>query len=531
MRQDSEGFTLEQVLGFLRRRLPLIALCALVAGGAALGLSKRKTKQYTATASIVFSQSSLTQQIAGLSSGGGASSSALLAEQANDLELVKGGDIAAKTAKLLGHGLTARQIGNGLKVAGQGESGVIDVSATSTSPVLAAAIANTYTRQFVGEQESSTRRYFASALAVVNRQLAALSPKQRVGPDGLELQNRAQTLGLLANLNYGTIQIAQEALVPTSPSSPKTSKDMLLGVLLGLLLGLGLALVFEHVDRRIRRPEELQAIYRLPLLGAIPKSAALAQADGRRAALPPAVSEAFNLIRAHLRLFNAHREQRAVMMIASPAAGDGKSTIARQLAEAEARLGSRVLLLEVDLRHPALARQLGIPAEPGLADVLSGALPTGEATQPVELDGPPTKAGTRRTFDVLVAGMAPANTAELLESPAMDDVLSRARSAYDLVVIDTPPFDVVADALSLLTKVDGIVVVGRIGCSRHDGAERLHHLLVSVGAPLVGVVANGSKPGRSTIYAVHESGETASATAAGNGARSSGELVVSSVKG
>ena len=360
--------------------------------------------------------------------------------------------------------------------------------------------------------------------------LAALSPKQRVGPDGLELQNRAQTLGLLANLNYGTIQIAQEALVPTSPSSPKTSKDTLLGVLLGLFLGLGLALVFERVDRRIRRPEELQAIYRLPLLGSVPKSAALAQADGRRAALPSAVSEAFNLIRAHLRLFNAHREQRAVM-IASPAAEDGKSTIARQLAEAEARLGSRVLLLEVDLRHPTLARQLGIQTEPGLADVLSSALPAGEATQSVELDGPPTKVGTRRTFDVLVAGTAvPANTAELLESPAMDDVLARARSAYDLIVIDTPPFDVVADALSLLTKVDGIVVVGRIGHSRHDGAERLHHVLAGVGAPLMGVVANGSKPGRSTIYAVRGSGETASVTAAANGARSPGELV-SSAKG
>ena len=93
----------------------------------------------------------------------------------------------------------------------------------------------------------------------------------------MELEDRAQTLGPLAELNYGNVQVAQEALPPTSPSSPKTSRNTVLGLFLGLIIGLGLVFVLERLDRRIRKPEDLEAIYRLPMLGVVPESAALAR--------------------------------------------------------------------------------------------------------------------------------------------------------------------------------------------------------------------------------------------------------------
>jgi capsular exopolysaccharide synthesis family protein len=449
----------------------------------------------------------------------------LAAQQASNVELVKGGDTAAKTARLLGDGLTAEQVAGSLGVKGQGESSVVDVSAAATSPVLAAAIANTYSRQFVNEQQSANRQYFKSALALVNKQLAALSPKQRVGPDGVELQDRAQTLGLLAELDYGNIQVAQEALAPTSPSSPKTKSNTILGAVLGLLLGLGVALLLERLDNRIRRPEDLETIYRLPVLGVVPKSTAL-DGGGKRVVLPPAEAGTFSLIRAHLRFFNINRDLRTVL-VASPVLGDGKSTIARHLAEAAARLGSRVLLLEVDLRHPTLARQLDIKSGPGLADVLIGAIPMDEATHTVTLEAPPGEGASGRTLDVLAAGaVLPPNPGELLESDAMGIVLQRAKSAYDLVVIDTPPLTAVSDAFPLLTKVDGVVIVGWVGRSRRDAAEQLHQVLASSGAPLLGVIANGSKgssgPG---IYAYAKHDNSLPVVASANGASSSKEFV------
>jgi capsular exopolysaccharide synthesis family protein len=504
LEQGPQTVDLKQALGVLRRRGALVALCALLVAGAAFEFSKHQTKKYAATASVVFSNNSLSQQIAGLSVGGGASSSALLAQEATNVELLKGGGIAAKTASAIGHGLTAEKVASSVSVSGQGESDVVDISATSTSPLLAAKIANSYASHFVNSQQSANRTFFSSALALVNKQLAAIPPKQRFGTAAVALQNRAETLSFLAELNYDTVQLAQEALIPASPSSPKASKNTALGLLLGLFLGLGLAFLLERLDRRIRRPDELESIYRLPMLGAIPKSSALAgsaQNEGRGpVALSPAEAEAFNLLRAHLRFFNINRDLRTIVL-ASAALGDGKSTIACHLAEAATRLGSRVLLLEADLRNPTLAQQLGVQSGPGLADVLIGEVPMSEATQPVELEAAPGKGGTRR-LDVLTAGaVLPPNPGELLESAAMSELLEQARSDYDLVVVDAPPLAAVSDAFPLLREVDGVVIVGWVGRSRRDAAERLQQVLASSGATLLGVVANGSKPDDHRVYA------------------------------
>jgi succinoglycan biosynthesis transport protein ExoP len=523
VQQDSEGLNLERTLRALRRRSPLILLCVVLAAGAAYGFSKRQTEKYTATASLVFSNNPLSQQIAGLSPSG-SSSSSVLAQEDDNLELVKGGDMASKTASLLGRGLTAQKVADDLSIAGAGESGVIDVTATATSPAIAAAIANTYTSQFLKEQQSANHQYFESALALVNKQLMAIPPRQRFSAAATALQNRAQTLRLLNELKYGNVQVAQEALPPTSPSLPKTSRNTLIGGVLGLLIGLGLAFLLERLDRRIKGPEDLEAIYRLPMLGVVPESAALARSGGQDGvALPPAEAEAFSLIRAHLRFFNVDRDVRTVV-IASPTQGDGKSTIARHLAEAAARSGSRVLLLEVDLRHPTLAQQLGIQPGPGLADVLIGVVSMDEATQPVAVRVPPGEGAEGRTLDVLAAGaILPPNPAELLESRAMGVVLERVKSVYNLVVIDTPPLTAVSDAFPLLTKVDGVVVVGRVGHSRRDAAERLQRVLAGSGAPLLGVIASGSNTGAPTPY-YRGGGKSSPTMVAANGASPSEQL-------
>jgi succinoglycan biosynthesis transport protein ExoP len=499
---DQATVGVEQVLSILRRRAPVILLCVVLSAGIAFGVSGSQAKKYTATASLVFNNQQLSELVAGLPT---TANSNQQAQQDTNLKLVQLGDMDAKTAALLGQGLTKEKVDSSLSISGQGESNIVDVSAEASSPALAAKIANTYSSLFVSEQRTANRRYYSSALALVNKQLAALSTRQRLNATGLALENRAQSLGVLAELQSGSVQIAREAEAPTSPSSPKVTRNTALGGVLGLVLGLGVAFLLERLDRRIREPKDLETIYGLPLLGVVPESTALARPARRggevSGALPPGEAEAFHLIRAHLRYFNVDRELRA-LLVASAAPGDGKTTVARHLAAAAARMGSRVLLVEVDLRRPTLAKQLDIPSGPGLSDVLISAISMTEATQSIALDGLAGDGSSGRTLDVLVAGATlPPNPGELIESHAMEAVLQQAKSAYDLVIIDTPPLTAVSDAFPLLRKVDGVVIVGRVGRNRRDVAERLHETLTGAGAPLLGVIANGFKAGGRGSYA------------------------------
>lgn len=501
--QPEHALDLEQVLAILRRRWPVIALCLVLVTASAFFFSERQTKKYTATASLVFNSEQISQQVAGLQVVG---SNEPKAQQDTNVKLLELGPTAQRTAQRIGGGLTEKQIAENREVSAEGESNVVNVSFTWTSPAMAALMANTYAHEFVAGQLSSNHRYFASAEALVEKQLRALSPQQRVAPQGLALQDRAQSLAILAELKAGDVQVAQPASLPTSPSSPKVTRNTVLGLVLGLLLGIGLAFLFERLDRRIREPRDLERIYGLPLLGVVPESSALSKhtdtLEGAHQPLPEGEAEVFRLLRAHLRYFNVDRELHT-LLVASAAPGDGKTTVARNLAEAAAQMGSRALLIETDLRRPTLSQRLGLPAGQGLAGVLIGALSLGEAVHRIELEsargGAPRSV---RSLDVLSAGSAaPPNPGELIESQAMRNLLAHVRSEYDLVVIDTPPLTVVSDAFPLLSQADGVIIVGRVGRNRRDVATRLREILTGVDAPLLGVVANGFKPGKLSSYA------------------------------
>lgn len=510
--QDSGALDIAQALRVIRRRAPLVLFCAAVVAIAAFAFSKQQTEEYTATASLIFRNTPLSQQIAGISPP---STSSQFAQQTSNTALVGLGDMSAKTAERL-H-LPEETVRSSVSVAGQGESNVVAVSATSTSPLLAAKIATVYAREFVKEQQQANRRFFASALALVDRQLEELPADQRFGPAAVPLQNRAQALQLLKGLKYDNVELAQVALPPSDPSSPKTAQNTALGLMLGLLLGIGLAFVLERLDRdrRLREPEDLEETYRLPLLGAVPASKGLARAGKPRGNQPLGLtleeSEAFQMIRGRLRFSPGGRDLRSVL-ISSAERGNGTTTVARFLAEAAATRGARVLLLEADLRAPALASRFGLRPGPTLPDVLSGVAPMDAAIQSVNVGTPSGQPGqARKTLDVLACGLVPpANPGELLESHAMEIVLDRARSIYDLVVIDAPPPTALADALSLLGKVDGVAVVSWVGRSLRVQADRLHRTLVGSGAAQLGLIANGVKPGALGAYA-GTSGQAAAA--------------------
>jgi receptor protein-tyrosine kinase len=260
-----------------------------------------------------------------------------------------------------------------------------------------------------------------------------------------------------------------------------------------LLLGLALALVREQVDRRVRHPKELEDTFGLPVLASVPRSRALAASNGKALdPLPARDAEAFQILRANLRYLNTDRELRSVV-VTSAGVGDGKSTVALNLAKADATIGRKVLLVESDLRRPRLATLLGMGDSDGLASFLSDRSKSlAEVTNRVPVVHRRNGAGDALTMDVVVAGRVPDNPSELIDSERMRELMREAERDYDLVVIDTAPAAMVADAIPLMSEATAVVIVGRVGKVTSDQADDLREQLERIDAPSYGLVANFS---------------------------------------
>jgi receptor protein-tyrosine kinase len=484
---------LERVLAVLRRRWWIIALLTVLVGVAAFIFSESQPRKYTANAAVLFSSSQLNQQASGLVSGGSSAAIFDPVVMATNVQLLSHpGGVARQTARAVGRGVTPGEVASSVSVSQQGTTNVATVSATTNRAVTAAAIANNWARTFIFNQRIQQQNAVNNALGLVERQIAAMTKAQLNGLTGQGLVDRAESLRILGKLQNGNAQIVSYARPPSGPSSPKVARSTLLGLVLGLLLGLIVAFVLERLDRRMKSVEDLEAAYRLPLLAAVPRSRSYALPPRLDAADHAGDSEVFKLLRAYLRYFNVDRELRT-LLVASAAPGDGKSTIARNLGEAAQETGSRTLLIECDLRRPTLARHYGLSLAPGLSELLSGSVTVHEAIQSIPVATRVNGATSEVSLDLLVAGHPPPNPAELVESKAMAEVLSWAGEHYDLVVIDTPPLGAVSDAMSLLRRVDGVILVSQLGKNSRDAAAFLRKRLVGVNAPLLGVVANGVK--------------------------------------
>lgn len=200
-----------------------------------------------------------------------------------------------------------------------------------------------------------------------------------------------------------------------------------------------------------------------------PKLVALLRPDS-------AAAEPFRIVQANLRFLGAVRELKRVL-VSSAFPGEGKTLVAANLAAACAEAGQRVLLLDADLRNPGTHRLFGLPSTRGLTSVLEG-----DRT----LDAVCYLAGRRLT--VCPAGPVPPNSAELLGSEVMAEVLGDAARRYDLVLIDGPPVLLLADALLLAAQADGVLMVVRAGQTRRRDAARALESLTRAQARVVGVV-------------------------------------------
>ncbi|WP_062387857.1 polysaccharide biosynthesis tyrosine autokinase [Demequina iriomotensis] len=275
------------------------------------------------------------------------------------------------------------------------------------------------------------------------------------------------------------LQTLDSAVLPSAPTSPNVRLAVALGLLVGLALGIGYALVRAALDRRLRKSEDIEREFDVPVVGALPFDAGLPRDPAYSASKDFAMKEAVRQLRTNLQFMDVDNPPR-VLVITSALPGDGKSTVAIMLAEAIADSGQDVVLVDADLRRPVIAKKLRLVEGGGLTDVLVGRATTKEVLQAY---------GDTRHFFVLASGAIPPNPSELLASDAMKSLLY-GFPEHATIIIDTPPLIPVTDAAVLTARTDGALVVARSGRTTIDVLDRALQNLDKVKGRALGVILN-----------------------------------------
>ena len=312
--------------------------------------------------------------------------------------------------------------------------------------------------------------------------------------DRVRQQLDALTMDLDSSSNRIYVTPAQETRVPTSDGR----KKMMLAVPVMVLLGVvGLFSLLEMAAGRVGDPDDLQGRLNLGVIGVVPPLPSL-EPTTTRAGLPWIDDQGRRKRRAeefvqsldHLRvqLWSGRRPGAGhrCVLITSASVSEGKTTLAAQLAGRCANAGLSTLLIDADLRRPALARLLDVPQEPGLADVLAGT---------AEPEAAMIAIGNAGGFYLMPAGRILQDPGRLLGGPALAALLARLRETFDIIIVDAPPVLPVPDALILGRHTDGAVLAVRHDASRYPLVQRAKQKLASVGIPALGVVVNGVRGG------------------------------------
>jgi polysaccharide biosynthesis transport protein len=309
------------------------------------------------------------------------------------------------------------------------------------------------------------------------------------------IQERLQEAGILAGLHSTSVHVVEDADIPTFPSEPHILLNIAGGLGVGLFIGAVLALILEAMDTNLRTIEDVETSLNLPLLAVLPKvegpeilaSNFIKHARSGESGSWSKIGEALRGMRTSILLSTAGAPPQ-VLMISSTRPAEGKTSIAILEAIIFALNGAKVLLIDADLRRPAV--HLRVKGEyidtsssrnVGLSSVLSGKATLAEAIQ-VWPDLP--------NLHLLLAGPLPPLPSELLGSKQMENLIADLRSQYDFIFIDTPPVLTVTDASVLGRLVDAAVLIVRYGEARRQVISRSVELLQRSGTNLLGVALN-----------------------------------------
>src|SRR5438874_1489886 len=311
------------------------------------------------------------------------------------------------------------------------------------------------------------------------------------------LLQKLKEAGVTAGLRSNNIREVDIARTPGAPAEPNIARNLVFAFALGLSSGIGLAFLLEGLDNTVRTPEQAQAISGLPSLGMIPLGSKIGAEAGAKQGLVVASSkepvELITQARPQSQMAESYRALRTsllltslgappkIILITSALPREGKTTTSVNTAIVLAQKGTRVLLIDADLRRPSIHKALGMGPRVGLSNVLTGGATSQQAT---------VRSPILPNLFILPAGTPPPNPAALMASQQMFDLLAELREQYDHIVIDTPPTLSVTDAVVLSTRSDAVVLVIRSSQTTKPALRRTRDILTQVNARVAGVLLN-----------------------------------------
>jgi Mrp family chromosome partitioning ATPase len=532
MSSSNDHFDLRQFLRPLLRFSWLIA--AVVAAAVLLTYHHYKNESTTWKAStLLYQQSSPTSVATSSGKGsGGASATAVTTGTASDAAvLATSAEVARTAARALHyHGLlhklvqqiTANPLNTTGKTGQVSQSNFLTIGATAGSRRYAESLADHFAHALITVQNNQAKQATTRALDNARSQLSKVPATPDYLTERQDLQAQiAQLETLVASPSPSGLHQVNPPVASATP--PKPTRNAVFAGVIALVLMTALVLAVSRLDKRIRSVDDLGAAYDAEVIGLIPRILRPSPVTGDRGDLPPRLREPFRRLRTVLALASTETPTPIrTLLVTSASPREGKSTVARNLALAFQEAGARVLLVDSDLRKPALDRLLPVSREPGLVDVLVGSRNSGEAIGPDDALQPVAVStqgleelhrataiavaqenGDRDTrtltngsephaaLHVLASGRTVSNPIELLSTRRMRSVLRALADDYDMVIIDTPPLANVSDAITLMPEVDAVLLVGQAGRTRRDAADNVRTQLRRLpNVRVLGVVAN-----------------------------------------
>jgi polysaccharide biosynthesis transport protein len=348
-----------------------------------------------------------------------------------------------------------------------------------------------------------------NAIPKLEQQQTALTRKLETTRTNYKtMLGRLQEIQIAENQTLGNARVQTQPDLPTEPISPKKAQNIAIGGFLGLFLGAAVAFALDSADKRIKTVEEAKRLLPgYPVLGNIPVfeknlggGVKLGNAGNNGSSRTPGSlvladsatngieAESFRMLQTNLQFLNTDDSLRSIVMTSSQP-GEGKSTVAANLALAATEVGKRVLLIDGDMRKPTQHQIWRRSNSNGLSSLLTGQCDLSQAIQEVS-----------KNLYLISAGMTPPNPVALLDSSLMGSLIEQWSDDFDLVIIDAPPLTVAADGTLLGKRADGLLFVVRPGVAQKDSVEYSQELLTQSKIKVLGMVLNGVEIDKNKRY-------------------------------